>query len=262
MEEQVAMDAKNNVLYELAQAMATEDGHSAAVALRKLAQAGYGSLDEVDSASDWTLLSIPGLGVGRLGAVRRLTRLDWQPPSPQAVKAVSRFVSAAKLALRFWPPETLASLILGSRPVSSSGQPYERRLAIECFSRATHQALNHCRPGELVEIMRAARNGCQCPHLESYSVSGAQAGSHKRPRREVPASTTFKAAPRQGNQTRETDHFAYPEHERRDIVRHYRAARERGEVQNKERWAHSNYSISARTLLSYEHEFPEDRAKA
>jgi hypothetical protein len=80
-------------------------------------------------------------------------------------------------------------------------------------------------------------------------------------RPDLPASTAFRAAPCQDGQVRETDHFAYPERERRDIVRHYRAARERGEVQNKERWAHSNYSISARTLLSYEHEFPEDRAK-
>jgi hypothetical protein len=262
MEEQAPMDAKDNVLYELAQAMATNDGHSAAVALRKLAQAGYGSLDEVDSASDWTLLSIPGLGVGRLGAVRRLTRSDWQPPSPQAVKAVSRLVSTAKLALRFWPPETLVSCIQGSPPDGSSGQPYERRLAIDCFSRATQQALNHCRPKELMLVLQAVGNGCQCPRIESSSVSGVQTSLQRRLRSDLPASTAIRATPRQDSQVRETDHFAYPEHERRDIVRHYRAARERGEVQNKERWAHSNYSISARTLLSYEHEFPEDRAKA
>ena len=95
----MVLGAKANVLYELAQAMATNDGQSA-VALRKLAQAGYRSLNEVDSASDWMLLSLAGLGVGRLGAVRRMTRLDWPPPSPQAVQAVNRFVSAARPALR------------------------------------------------------------------------------------------------------------------------------------------------------------------
>ncbi len=154
-----------------------------------------------------------------------------------------------------------ARSLLPAGPGLSSGLPYERRLAIECFSRAAHQALNHCRPSELVEIMQAARNGRQCPHLEPSLVSCSHSESQERPLPEVPAPNACGPVRRQGDQKRETDHFAYPEHERRDIVRHYRAARERGEVQNKERWAHSNYGISAKTLLSYEHEFPEDRAK-
>lgn len=253
----MVLGATQNVLYELAQAMATNDGQSAAVALRKLAQAGYGSLDEVDSASDWMLLSIAGLGVGRLGAVRRLTRLDWQPPSPQAVKAVNRFVSTARLALRYWPLETLASLIQDSLSVSASRESYERRLTIECFSRATRHALNYSPPGELAEIVRVIRGDRQCPRIEPLSGSGMQAEPHEHRLQGVAASGERCTTDRREDRCRETDHFAYPEQERRDIVRHYRAARERSEVRNKEQWAHANYSISARTLFNYEREFPE-----
>ena len=252
------MGAIANVLYELAQTMATDGEHSAAVALRKLAQAGYTNLDEVDNASDWTLLSIPGLGVGRLGAIRQLTRSTWHSPSRRAVKVVSRFIAAARLAVRFWPRETLVSLLQGSILVGSSGQPYERRLALECFSRAAHQALNHCPPDDLVKIVQAIQNGRQHSHVESPSAVDAQATSHEPPDREMTNSVAFKAASPKGSEARETDHFAYPENERRDIVQQYRAARERGEVQNKERWARANYNISARTLLNYEHEFREE----
>ena len=114
---------KDNMLYNLAKAVAIDDELSTAAALRKLAQAGYGSLDEVDSASDWILLSIPGLGVGRLGAVRRLTRPDWQPPSPQAIKAMERFLSAARLALRLWPVEALLAVAQGSLPSGVANKP-------------------------------------------------------------------------------------------------------------------------------------------
>ena len=55
-------DTGDNVLYELAQSMAADGGLAAAVALRKLAWAGYTNLDEVDSTSDWILLAIRGLG--------------------------------------------------------------------------------------------------------------------------------------------------------------------------------------------------------
>lgn len=255
-EEKVVLGAKANVLYELAQAMATNYGQSA-IALRKLAQAGYGSLNEVNSTSDWMLLSIPGLGVGRLSAVRRLTRLDWQPPSPQAVKAVNRFVSAARLALRYWPPEALASLVQDSISVSPSRESYERRLTIECFSRATRHALNYSPPDELTEIVRMIRSDRQCPRIEPLSESDVEVGPHEHQLQGVAASGERGTTDRRDDRSRETDHFAYPEQERRDIVRHYRAARERGEVRNKEQWAHANYSISARTLFNYEREFSE-----
>lgn len=152
------MNGKENVLYELAQAMAGNDGHSEAIALRKLAQAGYGNLDDVDGTSDWTLLSIPGLGVRRLGAVRRLTRTDWQPPSPQAVKAVNQFVSAARFALRFWPVDALLGVAVDSPPELSTGQPVGQRLALDLLSQATCRALCHCSAEELTETLRQVGN--------------------------------------------------------------------------------------------------------
>jgi len=152
------MGAKSNVLYELAQAMASNDRQSEAIVLRKLARAGYNSLDEVDSASDWTLLSIPGLGVGRLGAVRQLARSNWQPPSPQAVKAVNQFLSAARFAFRFWPIEALLGVVVDSLPPLSTGQPVGQQLAMDLFSQATHQALCHCSPEELTEALSQAGN--------------------------------------------------------------------------------------------------------
>ena len=259
------MHAKENVLYELAQAMATNDGHSAAVALRKLAQAGYGSLDEVDSASDWTLLSIPGLGVGRMGAVRRLTRSDWQPPSPQAVKAVSRFVSAAQVALRFWPLEALASLIRGPAPAKVTGGPVERRLALDIYSQAVHRALSYCPSQELIQILRLARNGRhrrsvrQGPELDS-GTEGQVEGIPSEQWGESGMETS-RTEPSQDDMPAESDRYAYSPRKRWKIVQHYRAVRDRGLIENKDRWAQSNYNITGRTLLNYEREFPEEEQR-
>ena len=259
------MHAKENVLYELAQAMATNDGHSAAVALRKLAQAGYGSLDEVDSASDWTLLSIPGLGVGRMGAVRRLTRSDWQPPSPQAVKAVSRFVSAAQVALRFWPLEALASLIRGSAPAVATQGPIEERLALDVFSQATNKALSYCPPQELVEMLRLPRNGHhpgrahQDSELHHDSRLQAELIPDEQQRESGPE--TSRAEPGRDDAAADSDRYAYSPRKRREIVQHYRAVRDSGLIENKDRWAHSNYNIAGRTLLNYEREFPEEEQR-
>jgi hypothetical protein len=186
------MCAKDNVLYELAETMAIADGLSTAVALRKLAQAGYGSLDEVDSASDWILLSIPGLGVGRLGAVRQLTRPDWQPPSPQAIKAADRFLLAARLALCSWPVEALLGVVQGSPPAASADQPADKRLALELMSEATYSALCHCSTGELVETLR------QLGHDQPVDARHPDAPVERDP------------VTRQ-----ETDHFAYPHRKRR-----------------------------------------------
>jgi hypothetical protein len=48
----------DSALHELARAMTASGCHSTAIALRKLAYEGYATLEEVDSASDWILLSI------------------------------------------------------------------------------------------------------------------------------------------------------------------------------------------------------------
>ena len=178
---------KDNMLYNLAKAVAIDDELSTAAALRKLAQAGYGSLDEVDSASDWILLSIPGLGVGRLGAVRRLTRPDWQPPSPQAIKAVERFLSAARLALRLWPVDALLGVVQGSSPSRPADKPADERLALELLSEATYSALCYCSTGELVETLRQL--GHDHPVDAQYLDAPVEQGPVIRP---------------------ETDHFAYP----------------------------------------------------
>jgi hypothetical protein len=65
---------------------------------------------------------------------------------------------------------------------------------------------------------------------------------------------------------RESDHYAYSKERRFQIVREYRAARSRHEVQGKEAWAKSKHGISGRTLREYEREydlsFPENREQA
>lgn len=146
---------KANMLYELAQATAASGDRAVATALRRLAQAGYDNLSEVDGVSDWTLLSISGIGVERLRAVRQLTRPDWQPPSSLAIKAAGRFLSAVQFALRFWLPETLASMIAGSVPQVAEDRPHESHWAIELFSSAVSEALQYSLPEELIGILDA-----------------------------------------------------------------------------------------------------------
>ena len=58
-----------------------------------------------------------------------------------------------------------------------------------------------------------------------------------------------------------SERFAYSHDRRREIVERYRAARNRGEITNKDSWARSHFSISAKTLVRYEREFPETDAK-
>jgi hypothetical protein len=262
VEEPVEKGAEGNVLYELAQVMATNDGLSAAVALRKLAQAGYGSLEDVDSASDWALLSIPGLGVGRLGAVRRLTRSDWRPASPQAVKAVSRFFSAARLALRFWPLEVLTSLIQNSAPVTVNDGPIEKRLAIDMLSRARRKALCYCGTEELVWALQQMEGkqdklGRRTkPAAPDPSIADEQPAT----RQASPVAHELPVAPSNGDSvTADSDRFAHPRHKRLEIVQEYWDAREKCLVQNKDSWARSHYHISGKTLLSYEREFQDQK---
>ena len=143
-----------NLLWGLAETMTSQDNYSVGVALRKLVQAGYSTLEQVDATSDWVLLATPGIGIGRLAAVRRLVRPDWQPPTADALKAAEGFLSAARFALRFWPVETLESLLQGSAPLPTEDRPVEKRLAIELFSQATQKALRYCGAEELLQALQ------------------------------------------------------------------------------------------------------------
>lgn len=145
-----------NVLYNLAQVMAVQD-HLTATALRRLAQKGYTCLAEVDQISDWELLAIRGIGLGRLGAIRRLTRPEWQLPSKQAIRTAEQFLSTAQLALRFWSVEDLESAIQGARPAVTESTTAESRLTIEAFATAAREALHHHEPGEMIQIVRRAK---------------------------------------------------------------------------------------------------------
>ena len=56
---------------------------------------------------------------------------------------------------------------------------------------------------------------------------------------------------------RDSDHYAYPEERRKELVEKYREAKKRGQVSNKERWIKSKASVNVRTFLNWEKEFPE-----
>lgn len=58
-----------------------------------------------------------------------------------------------------------------------------------------------------------------------------------------------------GNQARDSDHFAYPPEKRRQIVEHYWADRAQGKITTRDAWAKTKYGISGKTLLRYEKEF-------
>jgi hypothetical protein len=254
--------SRGSVLYELAQNMVRDGDHTLAVALRKLAQMGYASLEQVELSSDWVLLSIPGMGVERLRAVRRLTRAEWQPPSPAALKAADRFVAAARFALRFWSQETLSSLIQCDSLLPGTNPSYESRLAMALFAKSSRLALRHCEPEELVQVIRGLSASAQgtMPLELLASAEGSKASDHEcagchGDQIDVPLQVTGARS-----RSSETDHYAYPRDRRYAIVQHYRAARDRGKVRNKEAWAQEKYGISSRTLLTYEREFPEEMA--
>ena len=257
MNERIGND---NLLQELAHTLAASDDHATAIALRKLAQAGYATLEQVDGIPDWLLLSIPGIGVKRLGAVRTLTRADWRPPSSQAIQITRWYLTSVRFALRFWSPNALASLMQGHRPGIGAEHPVEARLALDVFARAASEALGYCSTQELLQLLHKAgsnrfrgaghmpmTSGCSEPQhgvgSNGHGPLSAADGSH----------TPFA----DGGHAGESDHYAYPRQKRREIVRHFRIARSRGEVQNKDGWAQANYSISGRTLFNYEREFPE-----
>ena len=247
----------DNVLYQLAQTLADGGRHSTAAVLRLLVQAGYTTLGEVDTASDWVLLSIRGIGVRRLTEVRQLTRTDWQPPSAQAIHAANWFLSSVQFALRYWPPETLAALIRGSEPRIVNGAPIEKRLAIDVLSQAARKALHHCQADELVRALQQAGNGqdylSSAGHRSWYGFAESAEAPAKRQDGAPTPSTDWSSC--QHGTGRDNDHFAFSLDKRREIVQQYRAARESGQVINKDSWADKNYGISGRTLLRYEREY-------
>lgn len=255
----------SSVLYEMAQTMVCQEDYPTAIALRKLARAGYTTLEQVDGVSDWVLLATPGIGIGRLGAVRRLVRPDWQPPSSRAIKVAERFLSAARFALRFWPVEDLESVIQGSVSLPASDRPVAKRLSFEQFARATRKALRHCEAEELVQALRQAegdqrKQSDRAPEVPRSCATECK--SQNSGQGEKPVSSRREAQGRKRRASRDSDHFAFSPEKRREIVQHYRAVRARGQVANKGGWAQANYNISGRTLLNYEREFPEAEQKA
>jgi hypothetical protein len=252
----------DDALHKLAQAMAAAGHQSVAVALRKLAHEGYTSLEQVDNASDWVLLSIRGIGVGRLGEVRRLTRPDWQPPSPQAVQAGNRFLCAAQFALRYWPPKTLAPLIRDSTARKVGGETLEKQIALDVFAQAVRRAARYCDADELAQALGSIGNGqakdAYLAHESSYGYDST-AWAWQNGTVEMATPGLRFIFPDDHDAAQDSDRFAHPRHKRFDIVQDYWAARERGEVQNKDAWARSRYHISGKTLLCYEREFQDQR---
>ncbi len=252
----------DNVLYELAQTLTAGGRHSTATALRKLTQAGYTSLEQVDSTSDWILLQVPGIGTRRLAEVRRLSRLDWQPPSLQANQAAGWFLSAAQFALRYWPPETLASLVCGSTLARFSGAPLEKQLALDIFYQAMQKAQRYCESEGLVQAFWQSRNGCPtsgCRVQDFSSESVMQPQALDSSQVERPASDLPAVPYDHDDASQDSDHFAHPRYKRIEIVRRYWIARENREIKNKDAWARSHYQISGKTLLCYEREFQDQR---
>jgi len=244
-----------NLLSELAQIMTGRENYPAAAALRKLAQAGYRTLEEVDAVSDWVLLATPGIGVGRLGVVRRLLRPEWQPPPSRAIKAAQRFLAAARLSLRFWPVETLEAVLGGHRPESSSVQSPEKRVSMALFIDASQKALRHGAMTEWLDTLSqlGGAGAKDLPRRRSCTQA-----CHSGPDEPVAAATADQDLPQaQDAQFPDSNRYAYSPQERQRIVEHFRAAQKRGEIENKEAWVDSNYGISRKTLWRYEQEFPE-----
>lgn len=250
--------ADSSVLYEMAQTMVGQEDYPTAIALRKLAQAGYATLEQVDGTSDWVLLATPGIGIHRLTAVRRLVRPDWQPPRARVIKIVERFLCAARFALRFWPIGDLEAVIQGSVSLPAIDRPIEKRLSLDQFAQATRKALRHCEAEQLVQALRQADGRLGEPARQTRRVAfGLSIAVEKPTTRQlsppVPEPATVPSMG--GSAVEDSDRFAHPRQKRLEIVEDYWAARERGLVQNKDNWARSRYHISGKTLLSYEREF-------
>ena len=251
----------SSVLYELAQTMVGQEDYPTAIALRKLARAGYATLEQVDTVSDWVLLATPGIGIHRLTAVRRLIQPDWQPPRSRVIKIAERFLCAARFALRFWSIEDLEAVIQDSVSLPASDRPIEKRLSLQQFVQATRKALRHCAVEELVQTLREAdvsQRGqpgrvLKPPHDAAVQGKIQNNGQGK-------ASSKRKTSSPKRRSGRDCEHFAFDAKKRREIVEHFLSARARGQVANKDAWAQANYNISGRTLLRYEHEYLETGA--
>lgn len=240
-----------NILIDLARALSAGGDHSTAIVLRRLARAGYTSLEQIDRTPDWILLSLPGIGAKRLSAVRLLTRAEWQAPSRQAIQVVVWFLTAAQYTLRFWPWENLVSFILGPVRPGIEAMPSDKRLALDVFSQAAHNALNYCPSQELANLVSLLACGpTDCQAGESWQEQGKETtvGSSRSADRPGPG--------------RESDHFAYARERRREIVQHYWAARDKGQIASKDSWAAQHYRITGRTLLRYEHEVEQEEKRA
>ena len=146
----------DNVLYELAKVMRGMDRHLTATALYALAKQGYTSLAEVERVTDCELLAIGGIGPGRLGAVRRLTRPDWQLPSRQAIRTARRLLHTTQLALRFWSVQDLEGALEGAKPATTGNGSAETRLSLEAFASTVHEASDHHDLDVLKHIVRRA----------------------------------------------------------------------------------------------------------
>lgn len=252
----------NNALHELARAIAASGQRSAATALRKLAYEGYSSLEQVDRVPDWVLLSIRGIGMGRLVELRRLSRPDWQPPSSQALQAGVWFVSAARFALCYWPPETLASVLRGSGAVTCNGESVDKRLALDVFARAAEHAQRYCRGRELVEAVWQASGVEPQGASRIYEPLADSAQVVEEATSKMVDATSSDVAHTNdvdADAAHDSDHFAHPRSKRLEIVRQYWLARENLEIQNKDAWARARYQITGKTLRSYEREFQEQR---
>jgi hypothetical protein len=251
-----------DLLCELARAMDSRQDYFTAIALRKLARAGYSTLEEVDAASDLVLLATPEIGVRRLKMVRRLVRPEWQPPSPQVTVAAEKFLAAARVALTFWSVDTLDSVLHGSHPPACE-RPAEKRLAIELFSLACSKALRHCAVDELGEaLIQVSRFANDESQLDAPVPLNDEVRTVPRPEQRAAAPKPVGPKPRRRRRisTRDSDRYAFARQRRLEIVEHFRAARARGEVANKDHWARSHFNISAKTLVRYEREFPETDA--
>ena len=151
-------------------------------------------------------------------------------------------------------------MVHGSGPGIEAGQPLEARLALEVFTRAASEALRYCDAQELIQPLHEARNGPSGGTWLALMPPGdagvqPKAGTHGQG--SPPGSSTGPTSSPENGYDGESDHYAYPRQKRREIVRQFRMARNRGEVKNKEAWAQANHGISVRTLFNYEREFPE-----
>jgi len=236
--------------------------HSTAIALRKLAQAGYTNLEQVDNTSDWVLLATPGIRQNRLGEVRRLCRPTWQPPSSQAVRAANWFLAAVQFALRHWPVKALVAVIQGSGVVMLNAESVDKRLALDVFASAAEHARCYCRARELIEAIWQV-GGVEPDDVHPVAESSTVGAEWIKDAQTV-LDETFSPDPAfniavDAGTAQDSDHFAHPYHKRLEIVRHYWIARENRQIQNKDAWARTHYQVTGKTLLSYEREFQDYR---